>query len=194
VKTETLARKLGTTAHVSPLLMKARRLGLRGVEDLEKLAFERGCFYYDPRGSAKQRDDALAKASTLRNGSARAEDSLSNEELATALISICLPEDQMRLRVGAAMLAARGNSPVRLARLARQERCEMVMGYIAECGKHVEPGNSFWTELIALLPEAQAPGPWLLPHITRFVAMTGLTRRGRETIMQWIRPATGAAA
>jgi hypothetical protein len=45
METDTLAAKLGTTTHLSPLLMKARRLGL-GVEDLERLAIQRGCDYY----------------------------------------------------------------------------------------------------------------------------------------------------
>ncbi len=37
VKTPTLAEKLGTTAHLSPLLRKARRLGLSPA-DLQTLA------------------------------------------------------------------------------------------------------------------------------------------------------------
>lgn len=52
VKPETLARRLGTTAHLSPLLMKARRLGLRVPEDLERLAVRRGCRYYEGAGDA----------------------------------------------------------------------------------------------------------------------------------------------
>lgn len=49
MKSETLARRLGATAHVSPLLQKARRLGLATPEDLERLAVRRGCLYYDVR-------------------------------------------------------------------------------------------------------------------------------------------------
>jgi hypothetical protein len=43
----TLAEKLGTTTHLSPLLQKARRLGL-GANDLEQLAIQRGCDYSRP--------------------------------------------------------------------------------------------------------------------------------------------------
>lgn len=53
----------------------------------------------------------------------------------------------------------------------------------------MEPVNPYWAKLLALLPESATPAPDVLPHITRFVAMTGITRRGRETVMQWIRPA-----
>lgn len=189
----TLARKLGTTAHVSPLLMKARRLGLRGVEDLERLAIQRGCRYYDGASGA---DAAMVvrELPPMPRAEANAAPDLSNEELAVALLAIGLPSSQLRLRIGAAMLAAAGNSAARLARLARLERCETLVRYIALCGRQVEPGNVFWTELLSLLPDLPMPAVDVLPHITRFVAMTGFTRRGRETIMQWVRPVLNAAA
>ena len=118
----------------------------------------------------------------------------SNEELAVALLSIVLPTDQQRLRVGAAMLAADGNSPDRLAHLAIQERVQSIVSYIAQCGQKVEPDNTFWQNLLAKLPSPPfQPEPDLLPHITRFVAMNGFTRRGKETIMQWIRPTRNVA-
>lgn len=116
------------------------------------------------------------------------EAAFSNEELAVALQSICLPFSQYRLRLGAAMTAAHGNSPAKLARLAVLERCHVVLRHVARCGAKVEPSNPFWTELLALLPKSAVPPPDTLPHITRYVAMTGITRRGRETLMQWIRP------
>ena len=90
--------------------------------------------------------------------------------------------------LGAAMLAAEGNSPAVIARLAVRERSERVVHYVATLGEQVEPGNLFWSEILARLPKFDPPGPDLLPHLTRFVAMTGYTRRGRETVMQWIRP------
>ena len=39
--TSTLAYRLGTTTHLSPLPQKARRLGVRAPEDLERIALER---------------------------------------------------------------------------------------------------------------------------------------------------------
>ncbi len=185
MKSETLAHKLGTTAHMSPLLMKARRLGLHGAEDLERLAIRRWCRYYDLHGDSMRlcEDSPRYGGATLEPSSA-----LSNEELAVALLSICLADSQYRLRVGAAMLGAEGNSPTAIAQLATRERCNMVVRYVARCGLKVEPENPFWKELLASLPDTPDPAIDVLPHLTRFVAMTGITRRGKETIMQWVRP------
>lgn len=191
METETLARKLGTTTHLSPLLMKARRAGLYTPQSLENLAVKRGCRYYDNQGTLNR----LAEEPTqYRVEQGDREDQFGNEELAVALLSIVLPKSQWRLRLGAAMLAAQGNSPARIARLAIQERSEQVVSYIAQCGRQVEPENDFWDKLLAQLPNpTYQPGPDVLPHVTRFVAMTGVTRRGKETVMQWVRPTRAAA-
>ncbi len=188
---DTLAHRLGTTAHISPLLMKARRLGLRVPEDLETLAVQRGCRYYAGGGdmTALVRETP-ATASVSLDAAA----SISNEELALALFSLGLPYSQHRLRLGAAMLGAVGNSVDKIAQTARHERCETVVRYVAVCGRKVEPENALWGELLRLLPELPLPSVDSLPHLTRFVAMTGLTRRGRETVMQWIRPVQNADA
>ena len=191
METETLARKLGTTTHLSPLLMKARRLGFSTSESLESLAVRRGCRYYDSQGELNRLAEEPAEYRVLQRAR---EETLANEELAVALLSIVLPKSQWRLRLGAAMLAATGNSPSRIANLAIQERSEQVVSYIAQCGRRVEPENDFWDKLLALLPNpTYQPAPDVLPHITRFVAMTGVTRQGKQTIMQWIRPTRAAA-
>lgn len=186
---DTLARRLGTTAHVSPLLAKARKLGLRTPADLEKLAIQRGCRYYDLNG-----DSAVVREEGSKYGAGGIDNEFSNEELAVALLSICLPYSMHRLRLGAAMLAAENCSSQVIAQLARQERGETVVRYVALCGQKVEPDNLFWKELLALLPDVPMPLPDVLPHITRFVAMTGITRKGKETVMQWIRPTRVQAA
>ena len=180
MKPETLARKLGTTEHISPLLMKARRLGLRGVEDLCTLAVQRGCRHYwqghEPEG------ELLTQAQ------------LSNEELALALLSIAGTYDPHAIRCGAAMLGAAGNDPATLARLARWERSEQVVRYIAECGMKFEPDNSFWSELLALLPGTPPPKDGVMPHPTRFVAMNGYERGiGKKITTEWQRPQRPAA-
>lgn len=175
---ETLAHRLGTTAHVSVLLKKAERLGYGTPDKLEDLARERGLRYYsDP--AFKVNEEA---------GHYGIENELTNEELALSLLSVCFPYSQQRIRMGGAILAAEGNEPSSIARLARMERCDRVVHYIANLGNKVEPENSFWSELLELLPNFEMPPPDLLPHITRFVAMTGVTRNGRETVMQWVRP------
>ena len=181
MSTETLAHRLGTTTHVSPLLMKARRLGLRVPEDLCTLAVQRGCRHYwqgtEPEG------ELVPQAK------------LSNAELALALLTIAAPYDPHMIRCGAAMLSASGNDPATLACLAAWERSEAVVRYVAECGSGYEPENPFWSELLGLLPPALPPKPGVLPHPTRFVAMNGYERGvGRKITTEWQRPQKRPAA
>ena len=177
---ETLAHKLGTTAHISPLLMKARRLGLRGAEDLCTLAVQRGCRHY---WQGTEPTEALLTTFQF-----------SNEELAVALLSIAGPYDPHMIRCGAAMLGAEGNDPQTLARLTRWERSEQVVRYIAECGMKFEPANAFWSELLALLPVTPPPKDGVMPHPTRFVAMNGFERGiGKKITTEWQRPQRPAA-
>jgi hypothetical protein len=173
MKTPTLAEKLGMTAHISGLLIKAKRLGL-DADGLERLAIQRGCDYY-------HEGDSLPPP-TVTSGQ------FSNEELAIALLHPCLRYHPQTLRLGAAMLGAEENSPETIARLAKWERCESLVRYVAEAGKRFEPKNEFWSKLLMLLPVSPPPKSSVVPHPTRFVAMTGITRRGVETITEWIRP------
>lgn len=180
----TLAGRLGTTAHLSALLMKARRLGLADPMDLERLAVSRGLRYYDGHGDSMKGGGSLPTVTEME-----LESGLTNEELAVALLSPSAVYSQQRLRMGAAMLAAEGNRPESIARLALLERCEMVVRHIASCGHEVEPENPFWDRLLDMLPAGQsAPPPDALPHPTRFVAMTGITRNGVGNLKRWIRP------
>ena len=179
----TLARRMGTTPHISPLLMKAGRLGLKKPEDLEKLAVRRGLRYYESYGDSKSLPRDQDGSSINAN-----EDVLSNEELALALISPATPYSLQRLRMSAAMIAAQGNKPETIAFLAQRERSEPIVRHIAQCGSEAEPNNPFWNKLLELLPQTPAPAIDVLPHLTRFVAMTGLTRAGKGLRMQWIRP------
>jgi hypothetical protein len=180
----TLASRLGTTVHLSPLLMKARRLGLGAPGDLERLAVKRGLRYYDSHGDSQSGSDHPPDHLDCAS-----EEGLTNEELSIALLSLTAPYSQQRLRMGAAMLAADGNSPDSLAALALRERCGTVVRHIAECGRDVEPANPFWTNLLKLLPDdISASQTEALPHPSRFVAMTGLTRHGSINLKQWIRP------
>ena len=179
-----LAAQLSATTPPSPLLIKINRLGLTQPQDLERLAVSRGLRYYDSHGDSLKESPvtSLTPESGLNRG-------LSNEELAIALLSRVAPYSQQRLRIGAAMLAAEGNHPESLAALAMQECCGSIVHYIAQCGHDVEPENPFWDNLLELLPaEYSSPLPGELPHPTRFVAMTGITRAGVGTIKQWIRP------
>jgi len=68
-----------------------------------------------------------------------------------------------------------------------------LLRYVAEAGKRFEPQNGFWTTLLSLLPAAAPPKSSVVPHPTRFIAMTGITRRGVETVTEWIRPRATAS-
>ena len=173
MKTPTLAEKLGMTTHISALLMKAKRLGL-GPQELQVLAAQRGCRHYS---DGSEPETPLAT-----------ERQFSNAELALALLSVALPYDPHSIRCGAAMLSAKANDPAEVARLAVMERSEIPVRYVAEAGKKFEPQNRFWDDLLRLLPPTPAPKSGVLPHPTRFVVMTGFTRRGPEQLVQWVRP------
>lgn len=173
MKTTTLAEKLGTTPHISPLLQKAWRLGL-DAEGLERLAIQRGCDYY---GDGEPVPPLMVDESQF-----------SNVELALSLLNPALRYHPQTLRLGAAMLSAEGNTPEKIAWLAKLERSEGLVRYVAESGRRYEPQNPFWQRLVSLLPVSPPPRSSVVPHPTRFVAMTGMTRRGVETVVQWIRP------
>jgi len=114
--------------------------------------------------------------------------SITNEELAIALINPAAPYSLNRIRMAAAIIAGEGISPSRIIQLARMERCEAIVRHIAMCGAKVEPANPLWKFLTDHLPEGTPPNPDVLPHISRFVAMSGITRHGKQKSMQWIRP------
>ncbi len=175
----TLAAKLGTTTHLSPLLRKARGLSL-GTEDLETLAIQRGCDYY-------HNGDPLPPSQVTLS-------QFSNAELAIALLNPAMPYDPQTVRLGAAMLSAHGNAPEEIAHLAVMERCEALVRYISEAGRGFEPDNPFWPRLLKLLPPTRPLKSGVVPHPTRFVAMTGLTRRGAGTVVEWIRPTASELA
>lgn len=178
-----LANRLGTTYHLSPLLMKAKRLGFTCPEDLERLAVRRGLRYYDPFGDSVAQLTKEAKLPEVP-----CVGTLTNEELAVALLSPANPYSMQRLRMSAAIMAADGNDPETIARLAKWERSESIVRHIASCGHQVEPSHPFWSQLLEHLPESPPHPDDKLPHHTRFVAMTGITRAGKEPLMQWIRP------
>ena len=171
----TLADRLGTTTHLSPLLRKARRLGLE-AEGLERLAIQRGCTYYS------QGEPQPAETTETEE--------FSNEELAIALLNLALRYHPQTLRLGAAMLGAEDNDPQLVAYLAKTERSERIVRYVAQAGLRFEPGNSFWKDLLNLLPVAPEPDSAVVPHPTRFVEMTGITRGKVGMVTQWIRPSS----
>jgi hypothetical protein len=166
-------------AIASPLLDKARRLGLSLPLDLERLAVMRGCDYYDR--------DLGPHLPAL------AEFPLSNTELAIALIVPSLHPAARKIRLAAALLGALDVKADEAAALAVQENCAEVVRHIALCGRRFEPENSFWQTLLTLLPNLKIDADkW--PHPTRFVEMTGIDRGKVGVFTRWIRPRPPVAA
>jgi hypothetical protein len=172
----TEAPRVGRT---SALLQKARRLGLQLPLDLERLALLRGCDYY-------QRE-LPPRVSPLGDVP------LSNAELAMALLVPSLSPSAREIRLAAALLAAPGVPAEEVVALAIREGCDDVVRHIASCGQRYEPDNSFWSSLLARLPEVEVDAD-RLPHPTRFVEMTGLDRGKVGVFTRWIRPRRPVAA
>ena len=184
MESDTLARRLGTTTHLSPLLMKARRLGLSAPEDLERLAIRRGCEYYNQNpGAWILREEPAVVVS-------RAD--FSNAELAVALLSPHWPASLLRQRMGAAMLSAPDVQAAGLVPLAIQENCGGIVRYISDCATQVEPENELWKSLLAALGGCDYDVNQM-PHPTRFVEMTGVTRGKVGIQKHWVRPISALA-
>ena len=165
-------------------------MGLRNTAELVDLAVARGCRHYG--GGSESVPAAPPPRKTF-----------SDEELAVALLSPCLPYSPRALRVGAQMLGSRGNRPLRLALLARRERAEIVVRHIAAAGRQTEPQELFWQELLAALPPASpfrsVLPPGVLPHPSRFCSETGLTNpfnsvMGDMQRVTWLRPSSALSA
>lgn len=171
---ETLAKKLGTTTHLSALRREALRLGLSSDADLVEEAIARGCFHY-----------MQSSAPPIQKIS---EEQFSNEKLALALLTIANPYDPQMIRVGAMMLGADGNDPKVLAQYAIWERSESVVRAIAEQALRYEPENPFWSNLLNALPDSPQVRDGVLPHHTRFVSMPGLIGPGKTGKTVWLRP------
>ena len=182
----TLAQRLGTIEHRSLLLHKAGRLGLATATHLVGLAIMRGCQHY-----------RYGPEPVFINPPSRV--AFSDEELAVALLSPCLPYNPRAVRVGAQMLGSWGNQPQRLALLARKERAEEVVRHVALAGQQTEPHEPFWPELLAALSSDSVPSrvipAGVLPHPSRFRLEAGVTRpadlisRGGPKVI-WLRPSS----
>ncbi len=153
------------------LVEKAQQLGLVCPDDLRRLAIERGCNYYSVDLGPKPVGEVA----------------LTNAELAVALLSPELAFEPWNIRIGAAIMSAPDVNADNLVNLARSEKCENLVRYIAECGKRYEPENKSWDELLSLLAGVQVDRDGL-PHPTRFIAMTGMIRGKMGLFTQWIRP------
>ncbi len=173
-----LAARLGTTSHRSLLLHRMRVAGLDSPEKLGAEAVRRGLPYYAPPGPAGPATPPAHPVSAA--------------DLAIALLHPSLPWQPQRLRLAAATLATRGLVPTEVAHLAVQERAAGIVRAIAAAAAAVEPAETFWAELLAALPETPPIPPGVLPHPSRFMAISGRARPGVTPQSVWVRPTLAA--
>jgi len=170
----TLAQALHTTTPLSPLLRKARRLGVRSVNDMIRLAVERGCRHYAPRPDARSLSIPSA--------------TLGDDELTILLLVGENPYEPAAIRCAAQLARSPHVDPAQLARLAIMEKCERVLTHIARAGAEHDPdGTSFWIDLLHRLPAAPPREEPALPHWSRFVSIPGIQRSGLAPI-RWLVP------
>ncbi|MEY4917348.1 MAG: hypothetical protein RL616_1261 [Verrucomicrobiota bacterium] len=162
----TLAQKLGEVAHVSGLLRRIAQVsgaGERVGDWLLKVAIERGANHY-------RRDFDPTLPADLP--------SIPDEEIGVAL---CLGEklyDLDALRAAAQFLSSPRIDAERLCRLAVQERCEPVLLHIAEVAGKYAPEQAPWVALRKQLHPRRVSRADALPHWTRLVSHSGMTRDG----------------
>ena len=170
-----LARRIGDTVHVSPLLRKVCEMSgcpeNRIGEWLLKCAVSRGASHY-------QRD--------FPGDLPPDHPELSNEELAVALCLGQHPYNSAFIRAAAQLLSSPRTDPRRLARLAVMERVEPVLVHIAAIAARFAPGADPWSHLLRHLPGRITCAPDALPHWSRFVSQTGVTSFGGGAEIKWL--------
>ncbi len=162
----TLAHKLGDVPHVSGLLRRIAQLsgaGERVVEWLLKVAVARGANHYRRDFDPTLPPDLPA---------------IGDEEIGVALCLGQNPYNLDALRVAAQFLSSPRINAERLCRLAEQERCEPVLLHIAEVAKKYAPEQEPWATLRNQLHLCHVPLTDALPHWTRLVSHSGVTRDG----------------
>jgi hypothetical protein len=163
----TLAQRMGDVPHVSGLAIRLARLsgaGARLGEWLLKVAVERGATHY-----RRAFDPALPADCPA----------VPDEEIGIALCLGGHRYDLDRLRAAAQLLSSTRVDAVRLCRLAVQERCEPVLRHVAQIAERYAPEQPPWAEVRRGLQPRPVPRTDALPHWTRLVSHSGITRKGR---------------
>jgi hypothetical protein len=166
----TLAQELEDISHCSVLLRSVRNFGLNSAKNFIQLAVSRGCRHYAP-AFPPQGDDPGTSA-------------VPNEELVSLLLLGSNDFEPIAIRC-AAQLACECDAE-RLARVAIRERVGRPLAYIARAGIVHDPSNEeFWKTLLAGLGEQPPVREGVLPHWSRFVSQSGVTRYGGGEV-QWL--------
>jgi hypothetical protein len=171
-----LARRLGDTVHVSPLLRKICQMS-GCPEDcvgewLLKCAVRRGASHYERDFSQNLPPD---------------HPELSHEELGVALCLGQHPYNSSFIRAAAQLLSSPSTDAPRLTRLAVMERVEPVLLHIAAIAARFAPGTEPWSYLLSHLPHRLSDRSDSLPHWSRFVSQTGVTPFEGGPDIKWLR-------
>jgi hypothetical protein len=170
----TLARKLGDLAHVSGLAIRLARLtgaGNRLADWLLKVAVERGAAHYQ-RGF----DRSLPPDNPA----------VSDEEIGIALCLSGQPYRLDNLRAAAQLLSSPNVDAAKLCNLAVRERCEPVLLHIAALAERFAPITEPWAYLRQHLHPRRVPRLDALPHWSRLVSHTGVTKHGGPSQTNWL--------
>jgi hypothetical protein len=166
----TLAQRLGEISHYSVLLRRARNIGFSSTREFVQLAVARGCRHYSGIFPDLENDPGF--------------EAISNEELVALLLLGSNEFEGMAIRC-AAQLASRCDLK-RLSDIAQRERVARPLAYIARAGSAHDPSRKdFWDELLRLVGEQPPIADGVLPHWSRFVSQTGVTRNG-DGHVQWL--------
>jgi hypothetical protein len=73
-----------------------------------------------------------------------------------------------------------------LSEIAKRERVSRPLAYIAKAGSTHDPlRKDFWDKLLELLGAQKPVADGILPHWSRFVSQTGVTRNGGGDV-RWL--------
>lgn len=173
-----LAARLGTTRHVSSLLLKAQRLRRQypspTAAELEDWLLDQA----NARGATvvTRLVDPVTNMAPIPAGE------FSNEEL---VVAICHPngDDRPQALRAAAQLVSRGDvDAVGLVRVVRRERAELVLLELARQALRVEPGHAIWGQIRVLLDRGQVCREPIL-HWTRLAHPR--FAKGRPNAVAW---------
>jgi hypothetical protein len=172
----TLARRIGDSTHVSPLLHKICRVTgcpeERIGEWLLKCAVSRGASHYE-----RDFPDDLPSDNS----------ELGNEEIGVALCLGQHPYNSTFIRAAAQLLSSPKTDAPRLVRLAVMERVEPVLFHIATLAARFAPEAQPWSFILHHLPKRLSCPPDALPHWSRFVSQTGVTSFAGGPDIKWLR-------
>jgi hypothetical protein len=161
-----LAQKLGDTTHISLLfrrVVQAAGSKEKAGDWLLKVAVERGARHYQRTYPEDLPPD---------------DPTFTNEEIGVALCLGHLRDQPMYIRAAAQLLSSPKTDIPQLVRLAEMERCETVLHHIAAASARINSALEPWASVRRLLRKRRKAPEGVLPHWTRFVSMTGVTREG----------------